>query len=393
MASDAGALGEVDSAAVAVRDGRIIWVGPMTELPEIQATAVVDGQGRLMTPGLIECHTHLVWGGSRADEWQRRLDGVSYEQIAREGGGILSTVRATRQASEDELLTGAVHRARQLAAHGVTTIEIKSGYGLTEEDELKMLRVARRVAEQVPVEVHPTLLAAHAVPPEFEHRPDDYIDLVCERIIPAAKGLATAVDVFTESIAFDLAQTERVFRAAIEHGFAIKIHAEQLSNLGAARLAADMGAISADHLEYLTADGVRAMAEAGTVATLLPGAFYFLRETQSPPIATFREHGVPIALATDLNPGSSPAVAPLLMANMASTFWGLTPREALAGVTRHAARALRIEDRAGTIEVGKRADLAMWNVDSAVELVYLIGHNPCVGVCQAGRWYPKPEVA
>lgn len=390
MCGENGELGEIADGAIAVRGDQIIWVGPMSDLPEVDAAGVVEGLGRWATPGIIDCHTHLVYGGSRAEEWRRRLNGTSYEQIAREGGGILSTVRATREASESELLDAAVRRARQLLRCGVTTLEIKSGYGLTTQDELKMLRVARAVGEELSVDVHPTLLAAHAVPPEFAGKADDYIDLVCTEMIPAAQGLATAVDVFTENIAFDLRQTERVFQSALDHGFKIKIHAEQLSNTGGAALAARMGALSADHLEYLDEAGVRAMADEGTVATLLPGAFYFLKERQTPPVSLLRDHGVPIAVATDLNPGSSPLIHPLVGGNMACTLFGLTPEESLRGMTRAAATALGIQDRVGRIAVGCRADFALWDVRSAAELVYMIGHNPCVGVCRGGRWHGHP---
>ncbi len=390
MAGQGDDSGEIVDGAIAVRGDEIVWVGPMSDLPEVDAAGVVEGLGRLVTPGIIDCHTHLVYGGSRAEEWRQRLNGASYEQIARAGGGILSTVRATREASEAELLESALRRARQLLRCGVTTLEIKSGYGLTTEDELKMLRVARRVGDELAVDVHPTLLAAHAVPPEFAGRADDYIDLVCTEMIPAARGLATAVDVFTENIAFDLSQTERVFQAALDHGFKIKIHADQLSNMGGAALAARMGAVSADHLEYLDEAGVRAMAEAGTVATLLPGAFYFLNESQRPPVASLHQHGVPIAVATDLNPGSSPLIHPLVGGNMACTLFGLTPEESLRGMTSAAAAALGVQDRAGRIAVGCRADFALWDVRTAAELVYMIGHNPCVGVCRGGRWQGHP---
>ena len=371
---------------MAVRKGRIEWLGASSSLPTIDSSAdVIDLKGRLVSPGIVDCHTHLVFGGSRADEWQRRLEGVSYRQIAEEGGGILSTVRATRAASEEQLYESAAHRLKALIRSGVTTVEIKSGYGLDLETELKMLRVIRSLGDGLPVDVHPTFLGAHALPPEFLGRPDDYIALVCGEMLPAVKEWASAVDIFTESIAFDLPQTEQVLRTAIDHGFQIKIHAEQLSHMGSAKLAAQLGAISADHLEYLQRPGVEAMARHQTVATLLPGAYYFLNETQRPPVETLREMGVPIALASDMNPGSSPVMAPLLIANMGCTLFGLTPLESIRGVTLNAARALGIDDQVGSLEPGKCADLAVWNVSSPNELAYLIGHQPCRAVYKSGR--------
>jgi imidazolonepropionase len=371
---------------MAVRKGRIEWLGASSSLPTIDSSAdVIDLKGRLVSPGIVDCHTHLVFGGSRADEWQRRLEGVSYRQIAEEGGGILSTVRATRAASEEQLYESAAHRLKALIRSGVTTVEIKSGYGLDLETELKMLRVIRSLGDGLPVDVHPTFLGAHALPPEFLGRPDDYIALVCGEMLPAVKEWASAVDIFTESIAFDLPQTEQVLRTAIDHGFQIKIHAEQLSHMGSAKLAAELGAISADHLEYLQRPGVEAMARHQTVATLLPGAYYFLNETQRPPVETLREMGVPIALASDMNPGSSPVMAPLLIANMGCTLFGLTPLESIRGVTLNAARALGIDDQVGSLEPGKCADLAVWNVSSPNELAYLIGHQPCRAVYKSGR--------
>ncbi len=371
---------------MAVRKGRIEWLGASSSLPTIDSSAdVIDLKGRLVSPGIVDCHTHLVFGGSRADEWQRRLEGVSYRQIAEEGGGILSTVRATRAASEEQLYESAAHRLKALIRSGVTTVEIKSGYGLDLETELKMLRVIRSLGDGLPVDVHPTFLGAHALPPEFLGRPDDYIALVCGEMLPAVKEWASAVDIFTESIAFDLPQTEQVLRTAIDHGFQIKIHAEQLSHMGSAKLAAELGAISADHLEYLQRPGVEAMARHQTVATLLPGAYYFLNETQRPPVETLREMRVPIALASDMNPGSSPVMAPLLIANMGCTLFGLTPLESIRGVTLNAARALGIDDQVGSLEPGKCADLAVWNVSSPNELAYLIGHQPCRAVYKSGR--------
>ncbi|MCC4116902.1 imidazolonepropionase [Aromatoleum toluclasticum] len=359
--------------AVLVEGGRIAKLCPSEALPAADAASVRDmGRGGVMTPGLVDCHTHLVFGGNRADEFARRLEGASYAEIAQAGGGILSTVRATRAASEDELLAAALPRLAALVADGVTTVEIKSGYGLTLADELKMLRVARRLGERLPVRVLTTLLGAHALPPEYKGDQDGYIRLVCEEMIPAAAaGLADAVDVFCEGIAFSPAQCERVFAAAARHGLHVKAHAEQLSNLGGAALAARHGALSADHIEYLDETGVRALAEAGTVATLLPGAFLTLRETQLPPVDALRRHGVPIAIATDANPGSSPLFMPTLMLNLACTLFRLTPREALAGMTANGARALGQTDT-GRIAEGMCADLCVWDVASPTELAYAV---------------------
>lgn len=331
----------------------------------------------MLTPGLVDCHTHLVYAGNRAGEFEQRLEGASYEEIARAGGGILSSVRATRAASEDELIAASLPRLDALLADGVTTVEIKSGYGLTVESELKMLRVARRLGELRPVRVLTTLLGAHALPPEYAGRADDYVSLVCDEMIPtaAAEGLADAVDVFCEGIGFSPAQCERIYQAAKAHGLAIKAHAEQLSNLGGSALAARYGALSADHIEYLDEAGVRAMAEAGTVAVLLPGAFHVLRETQLPPIELLRQHNVPMAVASDANPGTSPICMPTLMANLACTLFRLTPREALAGMTAHGARALG-QPGLGRIVVGAPADLCLWDIQQPDELAYAV---------QAGR--------
>jgi imidazolonepropionase len=357
-------FGLIEGHALAVRGERIAAILP-TDSPEVRAHrgAVSDCAGKLVTPGLIDCHTHLVWGGSRAIEWEMRLSGVPYAEIAKAGGGILSTVRATRAMSEDELLRATIPRLRALAAEGVTCVEIKSGYGLTLQDELKMLRVARRLAEFLPVEVSPTLLAAHAVPPEFAGRADDYVSLVCDAIIPAAakEVLAEAVDVFCEGIAFSPAQCERVFAAAKEHHLQMKGHVEQLTNSRGAELVARFGGWSADHLEFADAAGVAALAEAGTVAVLLPGAFYFLREKQKPPVELLRAAGVPMAVASDLNPGTSPFASLRLAMNMACVLFGLTPEEAFAGATREAAKALGRADRMGTLEAGKQADFLAWD--------------------------------
>jgi imidazolonepropionase len=370
--------GAIEDGVIAARDGRIVWVGPRSDAPEFAAARTIDCGGRWITPGLIDCHTHLVYGGDRAHEFELRLQGASYEEIARAGGGILSTVKATRAASEDELFASADRRLSALMAEGVTTVEIKSGYGLETEAEVKALRVARRIGRERPVRVRTTFLGAHAVPPEYKGRSGDYTALVAGPMLEAvaAQGLADAVDVFCEGIAFSPDETRAVFEAAKSKGLAIKIHAEQLSNLGGAALAAGMGALSADHLEYLDEAGVIAMAKAGTVAVILPGAFYFLRETQKPPIALLRQHGVPIALATDANPGSSPLTSPLLVLNMACTLFRLTPEEALAGLTRHAAQALGLADDIGTLEVGKACDLAIWDIERPAELAYRIGFNP-----------------
>lgn len=331
------------------------------------------GHGGVITPGLIDCHTHLVFGGQRADEFEQRLEGASYADIARAGGGIISTVRATRAASEDELFARAKSRLKALIADGVTTVEIKSGYGLTTADELKMLRVARRLGRAYPVNVVTTLLGAHAIPPEYSGDSDGYIDLVCKEMIPAAaaENLVDAVDVFCEHIAFSVAQCERVFAAAREHGLPIKAHAEQLSNLGGAAAAARYGALSVDHIEYLDDTGIRALHDAGSVAVLLPGAFHTLRETQYPPVDGLRQHGVPMAIATDGNPGSSPLFQPTLMLNLACTLFRLTPREALAGMTAHAARALG-DSRRGRLVEGAPADLCIWDIDTPAELAYAV---------------------
>lgn len=365
--------------AVGVEDGRIAWVGTADDVPADWRSAEVERfGGRLMTPALVDCHTHLVFGGNRAREFEMRLQGATYEQIARAGGGIVSTVAATRALSQDALVELALPRLDRLIAEGVATVEVKSGYGLTVADELKMLRAARRLGQLRPVRVRTSYLGAHAVPHEYKGRPDAYLDEVALPALDAAhaEGLVDAVDGFCEGIAFSPAQVARVFERAALLGLPVKLHAEQLSNLGGAKLAASFGALSADHLEHLDGDGVAALAAAGTVAVLLPGAFYFLRETRLPPVAGLRQAGVPIALATDCNPGSSPMTSLLLAMNMGCTLFGLTPEEALAGVTRVAARALGLADDIGTIEPGKRAELAIWNAEHPAELAYRIGYNP-----------------
>lgn len=374
----AAPYGAIEDGVVAARDGRIVYAGARSEAPSFRATETIDCGGRWITPGLIDSHTHLVYGGDRAHEFELRLQGASYEEIARAGGGILSSVKATRAASEDELFATADRRLSELLREGVTTVEIKSGYGLDIDSEAKVLRVARRIGRERPVTVRTTLLGAHAVPPEYKGRSGDYAALVAGPMLDAviAEGLADAVDVFCEGIAFSPEETRTVFAAAKAKGLAIKIHAEQLSNLGGAKLAAEMGALSADHLEHLDEDGVIAMAKAGTVAVVLPGAFYFLRETVKPPVDLLRKHGVPIALATDANPGTSPLTSPLMTLNMGCTLFRLTPEEALAGMTRNAARALGLAAEIGTLEAGKACDLAIWEIERPAELAYRMGFNP-----------------
>lgn len=371
--------GLIESGAVVVEGTRIAWVGTTDSLPAAlneRCEHRHDAGGALITPGLIDCHTHLVYGGHRAQEFERRLQGASYEDIAREGGGIVSTVRATRAASFDALHAQSLPRLKQLMAEGVTTIEIKSGYGLSLADERKTLAVAREFGRHQAVDVRTTFLGAHAVPPEFSGRTDDYLAEVL-RMLPVlhSEGLVDAVDVFCERIAFSTAQTRQVFEAAQSLGIPVKLHAEQLSDSGGTQLASQFNAISCDHLEWLSADGAAAMASSGTVAVLLPGAFYFLRETRVPPVNLLREHSVPIAISTDCNPGSSPCTSLLLMLNMACTLFRLTPAEALAGVTKHAATALGLHDR-GVIAPGKRADFILWNLDHPAQLSYSMGANP-----------------
>jgi imidazolonepropionase len=385
--ADGPACGAIRDGALAVSDGRIAWVGARRDLPPaLSAREEIDGRGGWLTPGLIDCHTHLVYAGNRAREFEQRLAGASYEDIAREGGGIQATVRATRAASEEELLRQSEPRLKRLLHEGVTTIEIKSGYGLDLANELKLLRVARRLGGANGVDVQTTLLAAHVVPPEYAGRAAEYVALVCEEIIPAAARdrLADAADAFCERIAFSPDQTRRVFNAARAAGLRVKLHADQLSDSGGAALAAEVGALSADHLEHANEAGIAAMASAHTVAVLLPGAFYCLRETRLPPVAALRANGVALAIATDCNPGTSPVTSLLLMLNMACTLFRLTPEEALAGVTRHAAQALGLNDR-GRLAVGARADVALWDIGATVELAYAVGANPLAGVVRGGR--------
>jgi imidazolonepropionase len=374
--------------ALAVEAGQVQWMGlPGTEPARFAQVVRHDGGGALVTPGLVDCHTHLVYGGHRAHEFALRLAGASYEEIARAGGGIVSTVRATREAGEDALFASASARLSQLLAEGVCAVEVKSGYGLALEHERKQLRVARRLAQAHGVAVRITFLGAHALPPEYAGRSGEYIDLVCREMLPAlhAEGLVDAVDVFCERIAFSLEETERVFQAARALGLPVKLHAEQLSDMGGAQLAARYGALSCDHVEHLSQAGIDAMRAAGTVAVLLPGAYYTLRDTHLPPIAALRAAGVSMAVATDHNPGTSPALSLLLMANMACTLFGLTVPEALAGVTAHAARALGLQDTHGTLAVGRPADFVLWNVREAAELAYWFGQRPVRCVVRQGR--------
>jgi imidazolonepropionase len=372
-------LGVVDDGLIAANDGRIVYAGPAAEAPVgFDAKQRTHCDGRWITPGLIDCHTHLVYGGNRAREFEQRLAGASYEEIARAGGGIVSTVKATREATTDQLVASALPRLDALIAEGVTTIEIKSGYGLELETECRQLRAAQQLGRERLVSVRTTFLGAHTVPPEMKGRNSDYIDMVCDVMLPqiAADGLANAVDAFCEGIAFSPDETARVFTKARALGLPVRLHADQLSNLHGAALAARFGALSADHLEYADDDGMAAMAKAETVAVALPGAFYFIREKQLPPIEAMRRHGVSIALATDSNPGTSPLTSLLLTMNMGATLFRLTVDECIAGVTREAARALGVQTEAGTLDAGKFCDLAIWNIEQPAELVYRMGFNP-----------------
>ncbi len=378
MTDARSAYGVVEAGLIAAKDRRIVWVGAEKEAPAMTAPETDDVDGRWITPGLIDCHTHLVYAGNRAAEFEQRLNGATYEEIARAGGGILSTVTAVRSADEAELVRQSLPRLDDLLADGVTTVEIKSGYGLDKDAETKMLRAARALGERRDVRIKTTFLGAHALPPEAGGDKDAYIRSVCEDQLPAIAeaGLADAVDGFCETIGFSRKQIRQVMDAARRHGLPVKLHAEQLSDMGGAALAAEFGALSADHLEFVDEAAVAAMAAAGTVAVMLPGAFYFLRDTRLPPIELFRSHGVPMAVATDCNPGSSPLTSPLLALNMASTLFRMTPQEALAGATVNAARALGIADEVGTIAAGKRCDLAIWDIEHPAELVYAIGARP-----------------
>jgi imidazolonepropionase len=390
MAAGAGSYGGIEDAALAVRAERIAWIGTAAEgrrRAAAQGLTVRDGRGLWITPGLIDCHTHLVYGGNRVAEFEQRLCGVSYEDIARAGGGILGTVRATRVATNTALYESALRRLKRLMAEGVTTIEIKSGYGLDLDTERRLLEVARNLGEQQPVSVKKTFLGLHSLPPEFSADRQAFVNEVAGPWLEslAAAGLVDAVDAFCENIAFTAAETEQLLKAARNLGLRAHVHAGQLSDMGAAQLAAKFSALSADHLEYLSADGARALAAAGSVAVLLPTAYFTLRQTHPPPVALLREARVPLAVATDCNPGTSPCSSILIALNMACTLFGLTPEEALAGATRHAARALGVLDDVGTIEVGKRADLAFWRIERPAELSYGLGANPCVAVMHRGK--------
>lgn len=381
MVADGTPYGLIDSGALWVRDGRIHWIGAEAELPQEAASVAQESlDGALITPGLIDCHTHLVYAGDRAAEFEMRLNGASYEEIARAGGGILSTVRATRAADEDRLMAETLPRLKALMREGVTTVEIKSGYGLEVESEARCLRVARRLGQTQPVRVATTFLGAHAIPPEYKGRSGDYVRSLVDTVLPtlAAEGLVDAVDGFCEGIGFSPDEIRMLFDKARVLGLPVKLHAEQLSNLQGAALTASYGGLSADHLEYLDEAGIAAMKAAGTVAVLLPGAFYYLRETKLPPVAALQAAGVPIALSTDCNPGTSPITSIQLILNMACTLWRMTPEAALAGVTRQAARALGLQDQIGTLEVGKQADFCVWNVSHPAALSYAVGLNPLV---------------
>ncbi|AZQ83014.1 imidazolonepropionase [Colwellia sp. Arc7-635] len=389
MTAGAESYAAIEHGAIAIANGKIAWLGTQAELPTFDAeiVTVIDGKGAWLTPGLVDCHTHIVYGGNRANEFEMRLEGKSYAEIANAGGGIVSTVKATRAASEDELFNSALKRLTTLHQQGVTTIEIKSGYGLDTINEIKMLNVAGKLGQTLPVTVQRTFLGAHALPIEYKDRADDYIALVCEEMIPqiASNKLADAVDVFCEGIGFSLAQTEKVFAAAKVHGLPIKVHAEQLSNLGGTELAAYYQALSSDHVEFLDEAGVVAMKAADMTAVLLPGAFYFLRETQLPPMELLRKHGVSMAIATDANPGSSPINSLQLMLNMACTLFRLTPVEALAGVTCNGAKALGLSSKKGQLTVGYDADIACWDINQPAELCYQFGVNPLRHLMQAGK--------
>lgn len=390
LENNGSAYGAIPDAAIAVSGDRIAWLGPkaaLAELPDWSASEVIDGGGRWVTPGLVDCHTHLVHGGNRAAEFEMRLQGVSYEEIARRGGGIISTVQATRSAGEEELIRQSLPRAKALVAEGVTTLEVKSGYGLDLDSERRMLRAARALGPMLGIDVVTTFLGAHALPPEYRDDRGGYVRHICEEMLPtlAAEGLVDAVDAFCERIAFTREETRAVFTRAREVGLPVKLHAEQISDMGGAALAAEFGALSADHLEHVSEEGTAAMAKAGTVAVLLPGAFYFLREEKLPPIDGFRNAGVAMAVATDCNPGTSPMTSLLLAMNMACVKFRLTPEEALAGATRYAAQALGLAHDRGTLSVGKRADLVLWNISHPAELSYRAGFNPCAFVVKNGK--------
>lgn len=389
MTDGGQSYGELKGSALAIGAGKILWIGKESDLPVYsqEAVKVVQGDGKWITPGLIDCHTHIIYGGDRANEFEMRLQGKSYQEIAENGGGIVSTVKATRAASEEELYQSALKRLSALQAEGVTTLEIKSGYGLDLKNEIKMLNVAEKLHQKTSVSVHKTFLGAHTVPQEYKNKPDDYIDMVCEQMLPsiAQAKLADAVDVFCENIGFTLEQTEKVFKAAAQHDLKIKVHAEQLSNIGATELASKYKALSSDHIEYLDSAGIAAMAQANMVAVLLPGPFYFIRETQLPPIELLRENNVAMAIATDSNPGTSPLNSILLMLNMACTLFKLTPSEALAGITCNAAKALGVEHSIGKIAQEMVADLAIWDIESPAQLAYQFGVTPLAAVYKQGK--------
>ena len=389
MTDSDNSYGEILNGAIAIADGKICWLGPQQDLPSYdeENVEVIDGKGQWLTPGLIDCHTHIVYGGQRANEFEMRLEGATYEQIAQAGGGIVSTVEATRKASHQTLLKSALKRLTALHQQGVTTVEVKSGYGLDTETEMKMLQVATQLADHLPVSIKRTFLGAHALPKEFNGKADDYIHYVCEEMLPevAKANLVDAVDVFCEGIGFNIQQTQAVFEAAKKYNLPVKVHAEQLSNIGGTELATSYGALSSDHVEFLDESGIEKMATAGTVAVLLPGAFYFIRETQLPPVALLRKHKVPMAIATDSNPGSSPISSIQLMLNMACTLFRLTPVEALAGVTCNAAKALNIGDSTGQLAVGFDADFALWDIELPAELCYQFGVNPLSSLIKSGK--------
>lgn len=384
--------GLLSDSAILIESDKVKWVGPMGQTGQFDGIRKIDCQARLITPGLIDCHTHLIYGGDRADEFEQRLEGLSYSEIAQRGGGIRSTVEATRQASMEELLQQAEPRLQQLLAEGVTTIEIKSGYGLDSENEIKMLRAANSLESSHDLRVSKTFLGAHALPPEYPDNADAYIDMLCSNMLPKAvdEGLVDAVDVFIESIAFNTGQARRVFESATALGLPVKAHSEQLSNIGGTQLACEFNALSVDHIEYLSDAEVPLLAKSKTVAVLLPGAFYVLGEKQLPPVNALRKHAIPVAVATDANPGSSPLYSILLAMNMSCTLFGLTPAEALRGATINAALALGLADQVGTLEPGKQADLVIWDVKKPSMLVYQIGLNPCAAVMRGGRWRKPP---
>jgi imidazolonepropionase len=391
--SEESGYGIINNAAIGITEGKISFIGEEALLPsENNCNYIHDGGGRWVLPAFIDCHTHLVYAGNRAEEFEKRLNGLSYAEIAKAGGGIQTTVKATREASEEELFELAMQRIKPLFREGVTTIEIKSGYGLDTESERKSLSVAQKIADETGLRVQKTFLGAHALPPEYLGRADDYIDLVCQMMGEfSAEGMIDTVDAFCENIAFTTAQVEKVFKKAKELGLPVKLHAEQLSNMGGAVLAAKYQALSADHLEYIDESGVKAMAEAGMMAVLLPGAFYYLREKTLPPIDLFRKHKVPMAIATDHNPGTSPVLSPLLMMNMACTLFRMTPEEALAGVTKNAARALGYQDICGSLEIGKMAEFSFWDITHPRDLAYGIAISACTGLAMGGNYFDFVE--